>query len=182
VVDCYAELKDAQAVKRCVRGLDKNDRHEILDAQTLLRLGMKVEAIARAGQDIARKLEELREMSDPNIHFPVMSIGRSLEFLVEQGAKDRARRWLRRALKEMPTWPAVQHGWTTSSVYHSLAQAMAMIDGPAAAENLLDHAQTDARVEKHSDFRRSVSGRDSVDVPRRPCLMIRHRTRGMAPQ
>src|SRR5207248_3148336 len=75
VVGCHAELKDARAVKRCVRGLDKGDRHEILDAVTLISLGMKVEAIARARQDIARELKALREMSDPNIHFPVMSIG-----------------------------------------------------------------------------------------------------------
>jgi tetratricopeptide (TPR) repeat protein len=156
VVDCFAELKDTQAVKRCLRGLEKGDRHEILDAKTLISLGMKTEAIARARQDITRALEELREMSDPNIHFPVMSIGRSLEFLVEQGANDEARRWLRRALKEMPTWPVIQYGWTSSSVYHSLAQAVAMIDGPAAAETLLNHAEADARAEKRSGFQQGA--------------------------
>jgi hypothetical protein len=156
VIHCYAELKDAQAVKRCLRGFDKVDRHKILDPATLISLGMKAEAIARARQDIAQELEELREMSDPNIHFPVMAIGRALEFLVDQGAKDEARRWLRRALKEMPTWPVFWYGWTTSSVYHSLAQAAAMIDGPAAAENLLKHAMTDAEAEKRSDFRQGA--------------------------
>jgi hypothetical protein len=156
VIDCYAELKDAQEVKRCVRGLDKADRHEILDAETLISLGMKAEAIARARQDIAQELQELREMSDPNIHFPVMSIGRSLTFLVEQGEKDEARRWLRRTLKGMPTWPVIQYGWTTSSVYHSLAEAMATIDGPVAAEKLLKHAMTDAKAEKRSDFRQGA--------------------------
>ncbi|MGI8977988.1 MAG: hypothetical protein ACR2FY_02060 [Pirellulaceae bacterium] len=156
VIECYAELKDARAVKRCVRGLDKDDRHEVLDAETLISLGMKAEAIARARQDIAKELEELREMTDPNIHFPVNSIGRSLEFLIEHGAKDEARRWLRRALKEMPTWPVFQYGWATSAVYHTLAQATAKIDGPAAAENLLKHALTDAQAEKRSDFRQGA--------------------------
>jgi hypothetical protein len=156
VINCYVELEDAQAVKRCLRGLDKGDRRKILDAETLIRLGMKTEAIARARQDIAQELEELRVMSDPNIHFPVMSIRRSLRFLVEQGAKDEARRWLRRALKEMPTWPVIQYGWTTSSVYHSLAQAAALIDGPVAAENLLKNAMTDAKAEKRSDFRQGA--------------------------
>jgi hypothetical protein len=143
-------------VKRCLRGFGKGDRHEILDAETLVGLGMKAEAIARARQDIARELEELREMTDPNIHFPVNSIGRSLEFLVEQGAKDEARRWLHRALKQMPTWPVIQYGWLTSAVYHSLAEATAMIDGPAAAENLLKHALTDAEAEPRSDFRQGA--------------------------
>jgi hypothetical protein len=158
VIHCYAELRDAQAVKRCLRQFGKGDRHEVLDAETLVRLGMRTEAIARARQDIAQALEELREMSDPNIHFPVMSIGRSLEFLVEQGAKGEARRWLRRALKEMPTWPVVQHGWTTSTVYHSLAQATAMIHGPAAAENLLKHAMIDAKAERRGGFRQGAVG------------------------
>src|SRR5207248_176490 len=57
VIDCHAGLNDAQAVKRCLRGLDKSDRHEILDAETLVRLGMNAEAIARARQDIAQELE-----------------------------------------------------------------------------------------------------------------------------
>jgi tetratricopeptide (TPR) repeat protein len=156
VIDCYAELKDVQAVKRCLRGLDKDDRHEVLDAVTLVSLGMKAEAIARARQDIAQELEELGEMSDPNIHFPVSSIGRSLEFLVEQGEKGEARRWLHRALKEMPTWLVIEYGWATSAVYHTLAEVMAMIDGPAAAENLLKHAMTDAQAEKRSGFRQGA--------------------------
>ena len=31
-IRCYAELKDVQSVSRCMRELDKEDRHEILDA------------------------------------------------------------------------------------------------------------------------------------------------------
>jgi hypothetical protein len=156
VINGYVELKDAHAVKRCLRGFSKSDRHDVLTAETLVSLGMKAEAIARARQDIARELKELREMNDPNIHFPMMSIGRSLEFLVGQGARDQARRWLRRTLKEMPTWPTVRSGWTTSAVYHSLARAMAMIDGPAAAESLLKQAMTDANAETRSDFRQGA--------------------------
>jgi hypothetical protein len=156
VINCYVELNDVRAVKRCLRGFGEGDRHKVLNAETLASLGMKAEAIARARQDIARELEELREMNDPNIHFPMMSIGRSLEFLVGQGAKDEARRWLRRTLEEMPTRPAVQSGWTTSAVYHSLAQAMARVDGPVAAENLLEQAMTDAKAETRSDFRQGA--------------------------
>jgi len=156
VISCYVELKDAQAVKRCLRGFGKSDRHKVLTAETLVSLGMKAEAIARTRQDIARELKELREINNPNIHFPVTSIRRSLEFLVGQGAKDEARRWLHRALKELPNWPVFEYGWTTSAVYRSLAHAVAMIDGPAAAENLLKQATTDAKAEKRSDFRKGA--------------------------
>lgn len=157
VINCYAELKDARAVKRCLRGLGDGDRHEVLDAVRLAALGMKAEALARARQDIARELEKLRGMNDPNIHFPAMSIGRSLEFLVVQGARDEAGRWLRRTLEEMPTWPAARAGWTTSAVYHALARAAAAIHGPAAAENLLRQAVTDAKAETRSDFRQGAA-------------------------
>src|SRR5262249_41351366 len=86
VLGCHADLKGAEAVKRCLRVFDKHDRDEILDAETLLGLGMKAEAVARARRDIQKELKELADMTDPNIHFPVMAISRALEFLVRQGA------------------------------------------------------------------------------------------------
>src|SRR5262249_56781 len=156
VIDCYAGLKDTRALKRCLREFSKHDRREVLDTSMLIRLGMKDEAIKRAGQDIAQELRELREMDDPNIHFPVMSIARSLEFLAAQREKEEARRWVRRIISEIPKWPAVERGWTTSSVYHSLAEAIVAIDGPAAVADPLRDAMTDARVEKRSDFRREA--------------------------
>lgn len=156
VIDGYAELKDVQAVMRCVRKLDKDDRHEILDAEMLARLGMKTEAITRACQDIAECLKGLRESNDPNIHFPVMSIRRSLSFLVEHGEKDEARLWLHRALRDIPTWPVIEYGIFTSSVYHSLAEAMVMIEGPVAAEKLLEQAMTDAKLEKRGASRKAA--------------------------
>lgn len=156
VVKCYADLGEVQAVKRCLRGLSKGERQTVLDASTLLRLGMKTEAVAQTRRDIDRVLSVLREMTDPNIHHPVMSIGRSLEFLVEQGAQAEARRLLHRTIKEMPTWPVVEVGWTTSAVYHALADATAKIDGPAAAEKLLNQAAADGATEKRRDFRRGA--------------------------
>jgi hypothetical protein len=158
VVHCYADLRDTRGVRRCLRGLGEGDRHEVLDATTLLGLGMKAEAVVRARRDIARELEGLRGSSDPNIHFPAMSIARSLEFLVEQGKRDDARRWLRRAIKEMPTWPVIRYGWTTSAVYQSLARAVAAIDGPAAAKDLLNSAMADAKAEPRGDFRQGAVG------------------------
>lgn len=150
VVTSYAELKDADAVKRCLRRLDKDDRDDLLDAEMLLRLGMKREAIARAKKDIAESLEELATMDHPNIHFPADQISRSLQFLAGQGEKRSAKRWLQRALKEMPTWPALEYGWTTSAVYQSFAKALAVIDGPEAAEHMLEQAIADGHLEKRS--------------------------------
>ncbi|MBX7106518.1 MAG: hypothetical protein K1X57_20755 [Gemmataceae bacterium] len=155
-VHAYAELKDADAVRQCVKQLNSADRQKVLDADMLLRLDMKLEAIARAQDDILKELEDLRTTSDPNIHFPLMSISRSLAFLVEHGKKDDARRWLYRALNEMSGWPVIEYGFVTSSVYESLAQAAAIIDGPAAANRLMKQAMIDAKAEKRSDFRQGA--------------------------
>lgn len=156
VIERYGELKDARAVKRCLRDMDAEDRHRILDAETLLGLGMKSAAIARARSDISSELAGLGESADPNIHFPLMAISRSLIFLVEHGARAEARRLLRRTLKEAPQWPVFQSGWCTSAVYHSLAEAAAAIDGPHAAEKLLEHALADAKAETRSGFRQGA--------------------------
>lgn len=156
VVQAYAEFKDANAVRRCLRRLDRNDRDDILDADTLLRLGMQRQAITRAKKDIAEALDELATMDDPNIHFPADQISRSLLFLEKQGENTAAKRWLQRALREMPTWPALEFGWTTSAVYSSFARAMAKIDGPQAAEKILDQAIADGHLEKRPAFRKAA--------------------------
>ncbi|TWU32154.1 hypothetical protein Q31b_58490 [Novipirellula aureliae] len=156
VVTSYAELQDTDAVKRCIRRLDKHDRDMVLDATTLLELGMKREAIARTKRDIAEDLEKLAIMDDPNIHFPAMSISRSLRLLFEQGETNSAKHWLRRALREMPTWPALEFGWSTSAVYNTFAEAVALIEGAEAAEQLLEQAMRDGHLEKRPGFSKAA--------------------------
>jgi hypothetical protein len=152
------QLKDANALKACLGRLDENDRDKLLDAETLSDLGLPGEAKARALRDISQHLKDLCDTNDPNIHFPMMAIDSSLEFLVNQGAKEEARHWLHRALKEMPTWPVVRRGWLTSSVHHSLARAVARIEGSAAAEGLVRKALSEARAEPRRDFRQGALG------------------------
>jgi hypothetical protein len=156
VAHCHAQLKDAEAAKRSVRGLDEAMQREVLNPQMLMELGMQEEAITRAELEIARELNALRETSDPNIHFPVMAIGQWLEFLVAQGAKEKAKSALDRALKEMHHWPVIENGWVPAAVYESLAQAVAKIDGPAAAEQLLKQSMTEAKAEKRSGWRKGA--------------------------
>src|SRR5688572_11233776 len=110
----HAELKDAEGVKRSVSGLEQAERDRILTAALFDRIGMKKEAVAQAEKEIEQKLQELAHKQDPNIHFPVGHIGRALELLVANGAKDTAKRLLDRTLSEMSTWPVYEHGWLTS--------------------------------------------------------------------
>jgi len=155
-IQYHAKLKDAKAVKASVRGLNEREQREILTAELFNDVGMKEETIARAQKEISRDLERLRTMTDPNIHFPVMAIGRALELLVMHGAKKEARRWLQRTLNDMPTWPVIEHGWLTSAVYHDLGEAVAKIEGPAAAKELLRQAMTEAKAEKRSGWRKGA--------------------------
>lgn len=158
VIAAYAKLGDGPSVKRCIRKLDREDREEILDTYTLMKLGMKSEAIARAKSEIKQELEKLGTMTDPNIHFPVMAICRAIAFLVEQGELAAARQGLRRALRDMPTWPVIEQGWTTSSVYASFAKAAALIGDEATANQLTSSALTDGKAEKRTGFRSGALG------------------------
>jgi hypothetical protein len=156
VAHCHAQLKDAEAARRSVRALDEATQREVLNPQMLMELGAEADAITRAEREIARELDGLRETMDPNIHFPVMAIGQWLEFLVTQGAKEKAKSALDRTFKEMHNWPVIQNGWMPSAVYQLLAQAVAKIEGPAAAEQLLKQAMTEAKAEKRSGWRKGA--------------------------
>jgi hypothetical protein len=158
VVDCFVKLNDSRAVKRCLRGLSEAERDDIFSVDKLADLGLKAEALTRARRDIAQTLQRLRDQSDPNINDPVNLICRSVTFLVKRGEKQEARRWLRRALKELPRWPVIKNSWSSSAMYRSLAEAMATIDGPAAAEELLQRAVADAMSEKRGGFRQAAVG------------------------
>ena len=158
VIERYGALGDSAAVKRCIRKLDPEERQEILDAHTLSKLGMKREAIARAKRDIREELETLRTTTDPNIHFPAMAIGRALQFLADQGEASAAKRLLRQALREMPTWPVIELGWTTSAVYTAFAEAAASLGDQETADGLLQDALADGRSEKRSHWRNGAVG------------------------
>jgi hypothetical protein len=156
LVRCLVDANDLEAAKRCMTQFSPVDRHKIFDSQMLLTMGMKAEAVARAQQDVKQKLQELRITVDPNIHFPVRKICDALEFLFQQGESAEARRWLDIALKEMPTWPIVRAGWLTSAINEMLAQSVALINGPAAAEDLMKKAMAEAKIEKRDDFRKGA--------------------------
>jgi tetratricopeptide (TPR) repeat protein len=156
VVEAYAKVKDADGVRKCIRRLDKEDREDVLDARTLAKLGLKEETVAQAKAKIAERLDALRVSSEPNIHFDAMEICGLLKLLVELGEKDTARRLLKRALKEMPKWPVIELGWTTSAVYSEFADAAAVVEGRDAAKKLLELAKGDAGEEQRSGFRRGA--------------------------
>jgi hypothetical protein len=56
----------------------------------------------------------------------------------------------------MPTWPVIEQGWTTSSVYTSFAEAAAAVGDSKTAEALTSDALADGKAEKRSGFRRGA--------------------------
>jgi hypothetical protein len=159
LVQHLIDAKDIEGAKRCLKEFSPADKQKIFNSETLLVMGLKAQAIERARQDIQKNLRELRTASDPNIHFPVMFLCDALEFLFRQGPPGEARRWLDRALNELPKWPVIRIGWLTSSIYESFARTVALIISPAAADDLMKKAMADAQAEKRADFRKgAVSG------------------------
>jgi len=150
---CLAELGDANSIKQCVGRLSDEDRDHVLWVSTLMDLGLKDDAKARARREIEENWEELRAApSGLHVIHPVGRICDHLEFLVEQNERDEARNWLTHLLAEDYPDPPPWYGWAISCSLCSLASAAAAIDGPTAAEELLAKAQLHANTGR-SDFR-----------------------------
>jgi tetratricopeptide (TPR) repeat protein len=147
---------DGKQIERFLKKLSKDEREELLDESALRLLGRGDEANKRIIRDIDGRLKELREMNDPNIHFPVGSICRSLERLAELGEKQLAKRCLKKVLASMSQWSATIQGWTTAAVYNDLAKAVGQIEGTAAAQQFLDLAHQDAGTESRPGMKKGA--------------------------
>jgi hypothetical protein len=152
VIESYAELGDSKAIKRTIQCLPKAERSEVLDFDTLHRIGMSAEAITEAVNEVKRRIAELEGANHPNIHFPVRSVCEALKFLVKRGRKQEAARWFNKVVKGAKKWNVVEQGWTTSAVYTMFAEVVAVLDGQEAAREMIAWAQQDAQAEKRSDF------------------------------
>lgn len=155
VIEHHAQIGDSSAVARTIKNLPKAERAEILDYSMLSRLGMRKEAIERAVKEVKDELRELETMDSPNIHFPVRSICDALLFLIEQRQRDVAARLYGRIARSARKWPAIQ-GWTTSAVLTMFAEVAAILEGPEAAQYLLEGAERDARSESRTGFRKGA--------------------------
>jgi hypothetical protein len=155
VIKHHAEIGDARAVQRAIKNLAKAERAKILDYSMLARLGMQKESIERAVKKVKDEVKELETMENPNIHFPVHSICDALLFLIEQRQRDVAARLYSKVARSAHKWPAIQ-GWTTSAVLTMFAEVAARLEGPKAAQYLLDSAERDARVESRPSFRKGA--------------------------
>jgi hypothetical protein len=157
VLESYGLLGDKGAILSVVQTIDKAERQDILDRATLLRLGMRLEALAHAEREIAHERENLlRKKKDPNLHFPVRAICDALIFLLEQQEIDRARVLLESILREAPKWKVEEVGWTTAAVYGMLAEIAARINGPRGAQELIERAEADSRAEKRRGAKRGA--------------------------
>ncbi len=162
VLKLYARVKDSDSVKCLFRRLNKEDREEANPYSKFASLGLNREAIRLAERTVKKELEELANVDNPNIHFPVSGLCDALEFLVDQGESQRACKLLKKVLAECEYWPVYEFGWTTSAVYTMLARAVAKIDGPEAATQLIESAFEDAAAERRPNWRKGVT-RDAID-------------------
>lgn len=152
VVRLYAQLNDADSLRGCIRRMTKAERDTVLDARTLIELGMTKDGIALAKKTLKAELARLATSRDPDINSPVNSICNMLKLLVNQGERETANRWLQRVFREMPKWPVYRKGWITSGVYTDLAEVTALLEGRESAMELLEHGLKDGRAEPRRDF------------------------------
>ncbi len=157
VLELYARVKDSDSVKRVFRRFSKENLEDAISYSELASLGLNQEAIRRAERTVNNDLKELANMDNPNIHFPADSLCDALEFMVDQGELKQARKLLKKVLSECEYWPVYEYGWTTSAVYTMLARAVAKIEGPKAATQLMESAYEDAAAEKRANWRKGAT-------------------------
>lgn len=155
LIRCAADLGDARLTLDYVNSIKADERPCTVIGPHLLKVDLRMRMIAQANLDIAAALKELRS-GDPNVHFPASSIQRTIEFLLDNGEPDLARRQLNRVLRDSRSWKVQGFGFASAGLYLSLAAVVARLDGREAAEELLKGALGEARGERRSDWRIGV--------------------------
>ena len=106
-------------------------------------------------EEAKEALQELQS-GTMNAHFPAMSLQRAIEELGDAGEMERAKRLLKRALKEGESWYLPAPGAFTSAVFRFLAKAVARVEGKEAALALVHLAMERAKGDPKSRWKRSA--------------------------
>jgi hypothetical protein len=149
-----AELNDSRLTRKLIEGIPSESRQGLLGFSLFARIGMKREAVDAAVREIESKLAELKEMEDPNIHFPIDRISRALQCLIDLGEKRLALHWYGKVVESAKTWKCVILGWTTSAVLTSFVPIAEALEGPDAARELAREAQEHAVAGNRGGFER----------------------------
>ncbi len=152
-IKAYHRLDKDEEIAKYVSWIDRNHYTNVLDTGAISAMGLPAIANKRAERLIARKLNELKADDDPNVHFRVDEICSQLWFFIQTDQSATAARFLKRALRELPKWPGLFGGFSTSGALTMLAEVLAEIDSPEAALELLGLAVEAGAKESHSGFR-----------------------------
>ncbi|TWU48866.1 hypothetical protein Poly51_47700 [Rubripirellula tenax] len=155
-IKAFQRLGRDEEITKYVTWIDRNGYTSDLDTGSLAAMGLVNIANARAEKLILRILKQLRDSDDPNTHFPVDAICSQLWFLIQTGESATAARLLKRVIRELPKWRGLQGGFSTSGSMTLLAEVVAELDGPNAAQALLGLAVEAGSKEAHRGFRKSA--------------------------
>ena len=156
VIEACAALEDVAEVRRHLRLLDPDDRHEAIDPMVLLRLGMEKDALPSIRAAMRRNLEAAADVRDFDTHHHVYSFVKNIGRLVELGARDEARRWLGRALGARGQWATSGIGCFSAGVAGDLAEAAHTLGEVAIARRLLGVAMGEALSESRKGWRHAA--------------------------
>jgi tetratricopeptide (TPR) repeat protein len=155
-IKAYHRLGNDDEVARYVSWIDRNHYSNNLDTGGISAMGLVAVANKRAEKLIIRRLNELKTADDPNVHFPVNEICSQLWFFIQTNESATAAKLLKRALRELPKWPGLCGGFSTSGALTMFAEVLAEIKGPEAALELLGYAVEAGTREAHKGFRQGA--------------------------
>lgn len=156
IIQQAAELKLNKFVQQVIASVPAKQRQELLRFDLFAELGMKPEAKAGAEAEIQDAWNELKSMTDPNIHFPIHRIIRALQCLIDIGDKKTAQNWFGKIAKSAKQWKCVIQGWTTTAVLTSFVPIVEQLEGKQAARELAASAHEHATAERDANFRKGA--------------------------
>jgi len=158
VIAAWADLDDVAEIRRHLKMIDSDDRHKAIDMSALVRLGMVSELLPRLRAALRKNLDAVADVGNLNSHHDIHLFVGNLRRLDEAGARDEARRWLRRAVKVFEDRPPAQIGAFSSAIPGFLAEAATLLGEVVIARQLLMIAKGEASQERHDGWRRGAVG------------------------
>jgi hypothetical protein len=159
VIAAWADLNDVAEIRRHLKMLDPDERHKTIETSVLVRLGMVAEMLPRVRAVLRKNLDAVTDLTNLNSHHDIDLFVRNLRRLDEMGARDEARRWLRRAVNECGGRNPSEIGAFSSAIPGLLAEAANSLGEMVIARQLLGFAKGEAKQERRNGWRQAAVGR-----------------------
>lgn len=154
-IEAFASLHDVAEVRRHLKMIDQDDRHDAIDPSVFVRLGMHEEALPGVRAALRKNLDAIEDGTNVNAHHDVLDLARNLRILDGLGAREEALRWLHKAAKGQANRPQAAIPAFSGAVAGLLAEAASGLGETVLARQLLETAKGETKKEPRNEWRQA---------------------------